>query len=261
MIPYPMVARHCSDSPAICAITFDLDDTLWDIWPIIVRAEDRLHDWLKDHYPKVPECFSSLELRQLCAGIALQQPSLAHDRTLLRKEALRLAAGQAGYSEFHVDAAFEVFITARNEVVFFEEVLAVLERLSRRYSLGALSNGNADVRRIGLDRFFAFAINAADVGAAKPEPAMFEAACRYLKLSPERIVHVGDDPEHDVLGAARAGLRTVWVNRQGRDWPGGERADAEIKTLAELEAIVERWNSSTPPPRRPTGEPQERLGD
>jgi 2-haloalkanoic acid dehalogenase type II len=256
-----MAARYRSDKPAICAITFDLDDTLWEIWPIIARAEERLHDWLKDHYPKVPEHFSPLDLRQLCADIALQQPGLAHDRTRLRKEALHLAARQAGYSEFQVDAAFEVFFTARNEVVFFEEVLAVLERLSRRYSLGALSNGNADVRRIGLDRFFAFAINAIDVGAAKPEPAMFKAACRYLKLSPERIVHVGDDPDHDVLGAARVGLRTVWVNRQGRGWPGGEQADAEIKTLEELEFIVEQWNSSAPPPRRRSSALQERLAD
>jgi len=255
-----MAVRRYSDKQAIGAITFDLDDTLWDIWPIIARAEERLHDWLKEHYPKVPEQFSPLELRQICAEIARQQPELAHDRTLTRKEALRLAAGRAGYSEFHVDAAFEVFITARNEVVFFEEVLPVLERLSRRYRLGALSNGNADIYRIGLDRFFAFAINAVDVGAAKPEPAMFEAACRYLKLSPERIVHVGDDPEHDVLAAARVGLRTVWVNRQGREWPGGRRADAEIETLEQLEVVVEGWNKSTPP-RRLAGTPREHPGD
>jgi putative hydrolase of the HAD superfamily len=256
-----MTARYHSDKPAICAITFDLDDTLWEIWPIIARAEERLHKWLEDHYPKVPERFSPLDLRQLCTDIAVQQPGLAYDRTWLRKEALRLAARQAGYSEFRVDAAFDVFFTARNEVVFFEEVLPVLERLSRRYRLGALSNGNADVRQIGLDRFFAFAINAIDVGAAKPEPAMFRAACRYLKLSPERIVHVGDDPEHDVVGATRAGLRTVWVNRQSRDWPGGERADAEIKTLEELELIVEQWNHSVPPLRRRSSALQERLVD
>jgi 2-haloalkanoic acid dehalogenase type II len=245
-----MSARPHPDDQAICAITFDLDDTLWDIWPIIGRAEERLHDWLKAYYPRVPERFSPLELRQLCVDIAQQRPELAHDRTWLRKEALRLAAQRAGYGEFHVDAAFEVFFTARNEVVFFEEVLPVLERLSRRYTLGALSNGNADVYRIGLDRFFDFAINAVDVGAAKPEPAMFKAACRYLGLPPARIVHVGDDPEHDVGGAARVGLRTVWVNRNSRDWPGGEPADAEIKTLAELEIVLENWNGPIPPERR-----------
>ena len=227
----------------IRAITFDLDDTLWDIWPVVARAEQRLHAWLERHYPRIPELFTALELRELCAEIAREYPQLAHDRTLLRKQALRLAAQQAGYESFRVEPAFEVFYIARNEVVLFEEVLPVLERLSRRYVLGALSNGNADIRLIGLDRLFSFSISAIDVGAAKPEPAMFQAACRHLGVLPEQIVHVGDDPEHDVVGAARAGMRTVWINRAGREWPGGERADAEIKTLEELEILLERWES------------------
>lgn len=226
----------------IRAITFDLDDTLWDIWPIVARAERRLHAWLEKHYPRIPALFTTLELRALCADIANERPQLAHDRTLLRKEALRRAAQQADYLEFQVEPAFEVFFAARNDVVLFEEVLPVLGRLSQRYTLGALSNGNADLRLIGLDHLFAFAINAVDVGSAKPEPAMFEAACRYLGVLPRQIVHVGDDPEHDVLGAARAGMRAVWVNRTGKDWPGGAQADAEIRTLEDLEVLLERWD-------------------
>ena len=226
---------------SVRAITFDLDDTLWDIWPIIVRAEERLHDWLAQRYPRIPERFTVLELRQLCDEIAAKKPRIAHNRTLLRKEALELAASRVDYVDFQVDAAFEIFFAARNDVVFFDDVLSVLERLTRRYTLGALSNGNADIRLVGLDHVFDFALNAVAVGAAKPEPAMFEAACRYLQLSPGQILHVGDDPHHDVQGAARAGLRTVWVNRTQRDWPGGPRADAEIQTLEELEALLERW--------------------
>jgi 2-haloalkanoic acid dehalogenase type II len=223
------------------AITFDLDDTLWDIWPIIVRAEQRLHDWLTQHYPRIPERFTALDLRQLCGEVAATKPLIAHDRTLLRKEALELAALRAGYDDFQVDAAFSVFFAARNDVVLFEEVLSVLERLARRYTLGALSNGNADIRLVGLDHLFDFALNAVAVGAAKPEPAMFEAACRHLNLPPGQIVHVGDDPYHDVQGAAQVGLRTVWVNRTQREWPGGRRADAEIQTLEELEMLLAGW--------------------
>lgn len=243
-----MAIQHKRDPRAVCAVTFDLDDTLWDIWPVIARAEERLHDWLGRHYPRVVECFSPLQLRDLCVAVAQRRPAIAHDRTLLRKEALALAARQSGYEEFHVDAAFEVFFTARNEVALFEEVLPALERLSRRYVLGALSNGNADIKLIGLDRLFDFAINAVDVGAAKPEPAMFMAACRYLRLPPRRIVHVGDHPEHDVKGAQQAGMRTIWVNRYSQDWPGGEPADAEIRTLEELEIVLERWNRPPVPP-------------
>lgn len=222
----------------IRAITFDLDDTLWDIWPIIDRAEQRLHDWLTEHHPQIPTMFTALELRHLSNEIGRQQPHIAHDKTSLRKQALALAAQQAGCMEFCPESAFAIFYTARNEVEFFEDVLPVLEHLSQRYTLGALSNGNADIRLVGLGDLFNFSINAVDVGAAKPAPAMFEAACRLLNLSPKQILHVGDDPEYDVLAAARAGMRTVWVNRTGKAWPGGPPADAEIKSLMELEDLL-----------------------
>ena len=152
-----------------------------------------------------------------------------------------LAAHRVGYTEFEVESAFQVYFAARNEVVFFQEVLPVLEHLSQSYILGALSNGNADIHLTGLGEWFDFAINAVDVGEAKPEPAMFQQACLRLHLAPEQIVHVGDDPKHDVLGAAQAGFRTVWVNRQGQEWPGGEPADAEIGTLQELVVLLDSW--------------------
>ena len=225
----------------IKAITFDLDDTLWDVWPVVERAERLLHDWLGSRYPRIPERFTPLELRDLSAEIAAARPEIAHDRTRLRKDALQLAAARAGYREFDVEAAFAVFYVARNAVELFEEVRPALERLARRYTLASLSNGNADVRLIGLDDMFSFSLNAIEAGAAKPEPPMFELACRRLGARPEQIVHVGDDPEHDVRGAANAGFRTVWLNRSGRNWPGGRRADAEIGDLAELEAVLAVW--------------------
>ncbi len=222
----------------IKAITFDLDDTLWDIWPVVERAEQLLHDWLAVRYPRIPERFTPLELRELCGEIAAARPRIAHDRTRLRKDALQLAATQVGYLEFDVEAAFAVFYVARNAVKLFEEVRPTLERLARRYPLASLSNGNADVRLIGLDDVFSFSLNAIEVGTAKPEPLMFELACHRLGARPSQVIHVGDDPEHDVRGAANAGMRTVWMNRNGRDWPGGPEADAEIGSLAELEAVL-----------------------
>ena len=230
----------------IRAITFDLDDTLWDIWSIIERAEWRLHDWLAHHYPRIPAMFTPVELRQLSLEVAAAQPHLAHDRSHLRKEALRLAARRADCKLFPADAAFQVFHAARNDVEFFDDVLPALERLSCRYTLGALTNGNADIHAAGLGELLAFSINAVDAGAGKPDPAIFEAACQRLGLVPEQIVHVGDDPELDILAAARVGFRTVWVNRGGKDWPHDERADAEIATLRELEALLAEWEMGQP---------------
>ncbi len=152
---------------------------------------------------------------------------------------MQLAAQRAGYREFDVEAAFAVFFIARNAVELFAEVRPALERLARRYTLASLSNGNADVRLIGLDDVFTFSLNAIEAGAAKPEPPMFELACRRLAARPEQIVHVGDDPEHDVLGAARTPVSA----RSGSIAPIGNgpvvrRADAEIGDLAELEGGV-----------------------
>ena len=225
----------------IKAITFDLDDTLWDVWPVVERAEELLHNWLTAHYPRIPERFTPLELRELSQEVVAACPEIAYDRTRLRKEALWLAARRADYVEFDVESAFAVFFVARNAVEPFADVRPTLERLGRRYTLASLSNGNADLRLIGLHDLFAFSLNAIDVGAAKPESLMFNQARHRLAARPEQIVHVGDDPEHDVFGAARAGFRTVWVNRTGRDWPGGSRADAEIPGLIELEQVLADW--------------------
>ena len=225
----------------IKAITFDLDDTLWDIWPVVERAEERLHDWLKVRYPRITDRFTPLEMRELSQEVIAVWPEIAYDRTRLRKEALWLAAQRADYGEFDVDSAFAVFFVARNAVEPFADVRPALERLGRRYTLASLSNGNADLRLIGLHDLFKFSLNAIDVGAAKPEPLMFDLARQRLAAQPEQIVHVGDDPEHDVLGAARAGFRTIWINRTRRDWPGGSRADAEIASLIELEQVLTDW--------------------
>jgi HAD superfamily hydrolase (TIGR01509 family) len=202
-----------------------------------------LHDWLTERYPDIPAQFTPLDLRGLCGKVADVQPDIAHDRTLLRKEALRWAAARAGYAAFDGDAAFRVFFAARNMVELFEDVRPTLERLVRRYPLASLSNGNADLRLIGLDDLFAFSLNAIDVGSAKPEPLIFETAHRRLGMQPAEIVHVGDDPDHDVRGGQDAGFRTVWVNRTDREWPGGARADAEIGSLVELEGVLGFWES------------------
>ena len=227
----------------ITALTFDLDDTLWDVWPVVERAETLLHEWLAARYPRIPARFSTLELRALCGEVAATCPQMAHDRTWLRKEALRLAARQAEYRDFDVEGAFAVFFIARNAVEPFAEVRPTLQRLGQRYRLATLSNGNADLRLIGLDDLFVFSLNAIEIGAAKPDAPMFIEACRRLAARPEQIVHVGDDPEHDVRGAADAGLRTVWLNRNGRAWPGGPAADAEIRDLSELDALLADWDA------------------
>ena len=225
----------------IRAISLDLDGTLWDVWSVIARAEELLHHWLEVHYPVITARFDTAGIRALRNRVLEQEPAIAHDPTLIRRACLRLAAEQVGCEDFCVDSAFAVFYDARQQVEPFEDVLPVLERLAARYPLVALTNGNADIRLTPLGHLFRFTLTAGDVGRAKPDPVMFEIARERLGLAPAEIVHVGDDPEHDVQGARAAGYRSVWLNREERDWPGGQPADAEIRSLAELEALLADW--------------------
>ncbi|PIE83167.1 MAG: HAD family hydrolase [Candidatus Contendobacter odensis] len=228
----------------IKAITFDLDDTLWSIWPIIDRAERLLHIWLTEHYPRIPKSYTPLKLRELCSIIAHDRPDIAHDHTALRKASLRLAATYTGYTTFDVEQAFAIFFSARNNVELFTDVRPTLEHLAQHYTLASLTNGNADIKQIGLDDVFTFSLNAIDVGAAKPAAPMFEAACQRLAMCPEQIVHVGDDPVFDIQGAAEAGFRTVWINRHNQSWPETtSQADAMIHSLDELDVVLATWNT------------------
>ena len=227
---------------AIKAITFDLDDTLWEIAPVITRAECALYEWLCRHYPRIAEHYSIDSLRALRQQIVRDNPQHAHNVTYLRKESLRRAAQQCGYDgDVVAEAAWEVFIEARHAVTMFDDVVPVLERLSTSYRLGVLSNGNADIARLGLRHLFTFSLSAVQVGSAKPDRAMFARACELFDVTPAELVHVGDHPEHDIQGASAAGLRTVWINRAQLPWPGGDRPDAEIRSLAELEALLQFW--------------------
>ncbi|HEX2797384.1 MAG TPA: HAD family hydrolase, partial [Immundisolibacter sp.] len=177
----------------ILAITFDLDDTLWAIDPVIERAEQRMHAWLAEHYPRLPERYSVTALRTLRDDMLGLRPDLAHDLSALRLESLAMAAQRCGYGRDVAEGAFAVMLQARNEVELFADVLPVLTELSGRLTLGGLTNGNADIVRIGLDGLLRFCITAREVGVAKPHPATFDAASVAAGMPASQVLHVGDD--------------------------------------------------------------------
>ncbi|HBA35449.1 MAG TPA: hypothetical protein DCZ12_15085 [Gammaproteobacteria bacterium] len=53
----------------------------------------------------------------------------------------------------------------------------------------------------------------------KPNPDMFHYTCEVFEIAPLQLLHVGDSPKSDVLGAQRAGVKTVWLNRREEEWP------------------------------------------
>ncbi len=225
------------------AVTFDLDGTLWDVEPVLADAERKLHDWFQERHPLLAQLYSIDDLRQLRNELATNYPHLRHNVTELRKASIRIAANEVGLDPSVSEAAFHVFMVYRNRVKLFQDVLPVLKRLRPRYTLCSLTNGNADIHQIGLGQLFHHSLSAVDVGAAKPEPMLFEEICRRAGVSPEETVHVGDEPETDIAGATAVGFRTIWVNRRKASWTHEWRADAEITSLDELEAVLGSWHA------------------
>lgn len=217
------------------AVTLDLDDTIWPIAPVIVRAESALMAWLAEHAPRTAARFPLERVRALRDAVAHEHPHLAHDFTRQRMISLERMFAEAGDDPALADAAFEAFFAARCSVEHYPDSVDALERMARRLPLAALSNGNACLARIGLMPLFRFQLGAREHGAAKPDVSIFHAACARLGRAPQEVLHVGDDVEMDVVGATRAGLRTCWINREGRAWPHAEIVpDLQFHDLAAL---------------------------
>ncbi len=225
---------------SIRAITLDLDDTLWPCEPTLVRAERLGLEWLTARAPEVIAPWSIERLRERRMAIHAARPELGHDFRTIRRLALQEVFREAGVEDSQsaeiVEGAVDVYMAARNEVELYPEVRACLERLSARYRVASLSNGNACLVTIGLNHLFHAMVAAHTHGAAKPQPELFHIACRELGCAPEEVVHVGDDIELDVRGARGAGLHAVWMNRASHAWPG----DDVPHTVADLEAL-EQW--------------------
>ncbi len=223
----------------IRTITLDLDDTLWDIQPVIRRAEVRLYEWLGANYPRITERFALEEMRILRDEVMHKYADRLHDLTFLRHMVLSEAADAVGYTEFAVEEAFAVFDEVRNDVEMYPEAIPTLEVLAERYTLIALTNGNANLETIGIHELFDGHISAAMAGAAKPARPIFDAAVAAGGAHPSETLHVGDQPLQDVHGAREAGLRTVWVNRNGNEWPDDYDApDIEVRHIGELTGIL-----------------------
>jgi putative hydrolase of the HAD superfamily len=224
---------------AVSAICFDLDNTLWDVEPVLMRAERILTDWLKLRYPRIPERFSTSDIFEMRASLLREQPQQAHDLSWLRRETIARLGEAVGYEREMAHEAFALWHTARNQLEPFADVVPALETLKRRYRLATLSNGNADLAKIGLAHHFEVTLSAGALGCAKPDARAYARLADVLTLKPAEILFVGDEPHADVVGPRTAGMQTVWVNRGGVVWPDAlPAADACITGLDGLVTLL-----------------------
>jgi putative hydrolase of the HAD superfamily len=205
------------------------------VGPVIASAESALLSWLRARHPRTVSGHDIESLRALRDGVAERFPERGHDLTFLRRRALLDLFGAAGLASSLADEALEVFFAARNRVEFYEDVRPSLLRLRARYRLFAVSNGNADLQRCGIADLFAGHVTASAAGAAKPDARIFAALLAMAGVEAHQVLHIGDDPLADVVGATRAGMQAVWLNRDAREWPSQFAAPVRTtSTLAEI---------------------------
>lgn len=222
----------------IRCITFDLDDTLWDCWPIIKKAEQAMYDWLNMHFPRITSHRDFDTLLQHRIQFVKDRPDSHHNLTQLRKDWLCQLAQEHDYNEQACAEGYQVFWLARNNVIFLDGILDTLERLGADYTLGVITNGNADVAHIGVGHLFDFSIKSEDAGVAKPHPDIFHLASEYAQVPASQILHVGDDPISDIKGAQDVGMKTLWVNYAQKDWEHEHHPDARIHHQDDLEGAI-----------------------
>ena len=220
--------RTLSNRMRIRAITLDLDDTLWPIEPVMLRAEQRLDAWLQAHCPPVAAALSD---RRRCARCAIASPRKIPTSRMTSPPSACCACARrcsrTAMASSTSTAAFAEFYAARNEVECYSDALPALERLAARFPLVSLSNGNADLERIGLAHFFHFSISSRNFGKAKPAVGDLPCRLRRARSAAGRGAACRRRSALDVLGASAAGLRSAWLNRNVRR-PGRSRPSAGL---------------------------------
>ena len=202
-------------------ITFDLDNTLWPVEPSIIHAENELYNWLEIHYSKLTNKFSKEDIQVFREPILEQYKDMLHDLTFVRTALLIKLAESVGYPESMASEAMIVYRKARNVVSFYPDTMPAIEELEKHFTLAAITNGNAEIEKMDIGQFFKKSFYSADIGVAKPHRAIFKSAIDYLGVESREIIHIGDDPINDVIGAHKAGMDTIWLNRNDEVWPKG----------------------------------------
>lgn len=193
------------------AITFDLDDTLYDNHPTIFRAEALLKEKMTDRFPKAAS-IPRAELNAIKRRFIQDSPELASDMSKLRLLTLNyiLADEAKDNVEEAATEMYEFFYNERSKVPISNEVLTTLKNLSKKVPLVGITNGNLDTEQAGLNPYFKTILHASSSRPAKPHRCMFDEAAQYLSIAPKKILHVGDSLINDVFGAYQAGFQSAW---------------------------------------------------
>ncbi|WP_017219401.1 HAD-IA family hydrolase [Pseudoalteromonas sp. NJ631] len=224
----------------IAAISFDLDDTLYDNRPVIIAAVNAM----TAHLNTIPEWQAKgRSFWSLCRNEALKQNSaLAEDVTKWRQVALEWGFTALGFdtatSKQRALQAYQAFADARSNITVSGAVINLLAQLRSQYHIIAITNGNVEIDKFNLRDSFDLVLRAGIDGRAKPHPELYQLACQHFNLAPHQLLHVGDSLDTDVQGAHRAGCPSVWLRNQFAPYQYKGLANVEIDDIQMLKKMM-----------------------
>ncbi|MCN0180792.1 HAD family hydrolase [Salinispora arenicola] len=217
-------------------VVFDADETLLDLRPAVTGGLLAVLDEMRRLTPAAATVsLADLEYDWSVASSA----GSPRPTPEIRRVALARSLARVGL-DTHLDDLLALYFARRFALTRpFPDVLPALAALADRWVVGFATNGNSRAERCGLAGRFAFEVYAGDNGLPrKPAPEFYATVVRAAGVPAEQVVHVGDSIAHDVVGPQAAGLRGVWLNRDGRSCPPGVQPDAELSTLTDLPAVL-----------------------
>ncbi len=226
-------------APAPRVILFDLDDTLCDYAG--ARATRLRLAFAAERHPAFATLPSEARERLLAEAITTSSHGVDHFPELMGRYGIDDRAAAEAAAQWYRSNRY-------HGLRLFPDVIATVRALRHASvgprPIGIITNGPADVQRpkielLGVESLVDFIVISGEFGAAKPDPAIFREALRLADASHEAAVFIGDSPEFDIAGAQAAGIRSIWMNRAGREWAAtGPPPDGSVGALAELVAML-----------------------
>ncbi len=226
----------------IQALSFDLDDTLYPNSSVIAAAELAMQQRLAQLKPDLPHNDPQYWWQQRKL-LAAQDAEIRHDVSRWRLLAVEQGLVAQGLSSCEASEVAELalgaFLQERTNISISAEVKQLLATLANRFPLVAITNGNADIQRMGIAPYFQFALRAGPDGRMKPYPDLFRHAAARLGIQTRQILHIGDHVRSDVLGALNAGCQAAWLNPANSPQPQEAKPPlvlphVELSDLAQL---------------------------
>lgn len=226
------------------AILFDIDDTLYDLSIPFKEA-------FREFFPGEKMDLEGAFLASRKYSDLIYDRSLSGEISMEEMYIYRLGNAFRDYGKI-IDGPTalqfqSVYEKRQHEIRMTEEMERMLEELSRKMTLGIITNGPSEhqrdkVRALGVERWIPMERIwiSGDLGVGKPHKEIFEAAREKLGLKPEELCFVGDAYGHDILGAKGAGWKAVWFNHRGHQATGKVMPDYEVRSEQELIALLEK---------------------